>query len=174
MIQVYKGDGKGKTTAAIGLIIRAFGHGRKPAMVLFDKGSINYKHSELIIFDRLGIHYHITGCERMKPDGTFRFGVTEADKREAKLGIEYAKDIIKNKKYDLIVLDEILSAESYGLLSTEDILGLLELYDGKIELVLTGRTDNQMILDKADLVTTMKKTKHYFDEGQEARPGIEY
>ena len=81
MIHAYTGEGKGKTTASVGLLIRAFGSGKKVMIIFFDKGSETYRHNELIVFDRLGIEYHVTGLERMLPNGKFRFGVIEEDKR---------------------------------------------------------------------------------------------
>ncbi|GAB4274903.1 MAG: cob(I)yrinic acid a,c-diamide adenosyltransferase [Candidatus Rifleibacteriota bacterium] len=174
MIHAYTGDGKGKTTAALGLLIRAFGAGKRVAIVFFDKGSQTYRHNELVVLDRLGIEYHITGLERMKPDGTFRFGVTELDIKEAERGLALAKALIKEKKPDLLVLDEALTSCSVKLLSCESLIELIENTPEELELVLTGRCDDHDLLDRADLVTIMTKQKHYFDRGVKARPGIEY
>ena len=108
MIHAYTGEGKGKTTCAIGLLVRAFGAGKKVIVIFFDKGSETYRHNELVSLDRLGIEYHVTGLERMEPDGKFRFGVTEGDKREALRGIAVAENAIKIDKFDMVVLDEAL------------------------------------------------------------------
>jgi cob(I)alamin adenosyltransferase len=174
MIHAYTGDGKGKTTAAIGLLIRAFGSGRRVGIVFFDKGSETYRHNELVVLDRLGIEYHITGLERMKPDGSFRFGVIPEDIAEARQGIRIAEDIIRSGKLDLLVMDEALSSVTYGLLEKEVLLKLLETVPENMELVLTGRSDDREIFNCVDLVTSMVKHKHYFDRGVKARPGIEY
>lgn len=174
MIHAYIGDGKGKSTAATGLLIRAFGAKKKVALVLFDKGNASYVHNELVTLDRLAIEYFTTGIERMKPDGSFRMGVNEDDIDEAKRGIEIAKSLIKSNKYDLIVLDELLTAVEYNMLEAETALSLIDTVTDKLELVLTGRCSNQNLLDRADLITEMVKHKHYFDKGVEARPGIEY
>lgn len=174
MIHAYTGDGKGKTTAAVGLLIRAFGSGRRVGVVFFDKGSETYRHSELVVLDRLGIEYHVTGLERMKPDGSFRFGVIDEDRDEAVRGINLATEIIAAGSLDLLVLDEVLSSMTYGLLDKRAIEELIESCPTELELVLTGRCADKELLEKADLVTRMVKHKHYFDRGVKARSGIEY
>lgn len=174
MIHAYTGDGKGKTTAALGLLIRAFGSGKKVGIIFFDKGSETYRHNELVVLDRLGIEYHLTGLERMKPDKSFRFGVTSEDISEAKRGLELATDICSKDNLDLLVLDEALTTVEAGLIAPEDLLKLIEKVPDSIELILTGRCTNNDLLDKADLITTMVKQKHYFDKGLKARSGIEY
>jgi len=174
MIHAYTGDGKGKTTAAVGLLIRAFGSGRRVGVIFFDKGSETYRHNELVVLDRLGIEYHVTGLERMKPDGTFRFGVLEDDKTEAVRGIELATEIIAAGRLDLLVLDEVLTSMTYGLLDKKALEELIDRCPENLELVLTGRCTDKELLEKADLVTRMVKHKHYFDRGVKARPGIEF
>ncbi len=174
MIHAYTGDGKGKTTAAVGLLIRAFGSGRRVGVIFFDKGSETYRHNELVVLDRLGIEYHITGLERMKPDGSFRFGVLEEDKIEALRGIRLAAETIASGRLDLLVLDEVLTSMTYGLLEKETLEELIDCSPEALELVLTGRCTDKELLEKADLVTRMVKHKHYFDRGVKARPGIEF
>lgn len=174
MIHAYIGDGKGKTTAAIGLLIRAFGAGRRVGIVFFDKGSDTYRHNELVVLDRLNIEYHITGLERMKSDGSFRFGVVAADIEEACRGIALAEEIVKSGRLDLLVLDEVLSSVSCGLLDKSALLSLINGIPAELELVLTGRCNDSEIFAEVDLVTSMVKHKHYFDRGVKARPGIEY
>lgn len=174
MIHAYTGDGKGKTTAAVGLLIRAFGSGRRVGVIFFDKGSETYRHNELVVLDRLGIEYHITGLERMKPDGSFRFGVLEEDKIEALRGIRLAAETIASGRLDLLVLDEVLTSMTYGLLEKETLEELIDCSPEALELVLTGRCTDKEVLEKADLVTRMVKHKHYFDRGVKARPGIEF
>lgn len=174
MIHAYTGEGKGKTTASVGLLIRAFGSGKKVMIIFFDKGSETYRHNELIVFDRLGIEYHVTGLERMQPNGKFRFGVIEEDKKEAIRGVNVAEEALKSEKYDLIVLDEALSAMSFGLLDENSLIELIKLTPKDTELILTGRCKDKKIFEYCDLVTSMTKEKHYFDKGVQARPGIEY
>ncbi|OGK04774.1 MAG: hypothetical protein A2W80_11875 [Candidatus Riflebacteria bacterium GWC2_50_8] len=174
MIHAYTGDGKGKTTAAVGLLIRAFGAGRKVGVIFFDKGSETYRHNELVVLDRLNIEYHVTGLERMKPDGSFRFGALEEDKREAMRGMELASEIISACRLDLLVLDEVLTTMTYGLVEKNAVEELINKCPEELELVLTGRCTDKELLEKADLVTKMVKHKHYFDRGVKARPGIEF
>jgi cob(I)alamin adenosyltransferase len=174
MIHAYTGDGKGKTTAAVGLAIRAFGAGKKVCIIFFDKGSITYKHNELTVFDRLEIEYHLTGMERMKADGTFRFGVIDEDRVEAEKALNLAHKCLKNKEADMLVLDEALTSYTISLIKKEDLMQIIAETPEKIELVLTGRCSDPEILERADLVTSMNKRKHYFDKGIQARSGIEY
>ncbi len=174
MIQAYIGDGKGKTTASIGLLVRAHGSGKKVAMVAFDKGSDTYKHSEFASFDKLGIEYHVTGLERMEPTGKFRFENLPEDLEEAKRGLEMARKLAANPELEVLVLDEVLSAVTYELLDKNLLLDFILTVPKKLELVLTGRCNDEQILSKVDLITEMKKIKHYFDKGVQAREGIEY
>lgn len=174
MIHAYIGDGKGKTTAAVGLMIRAFGAGRRVGVIFFDKGSETYRHNELVVLDRLGIEYHITGNERMRPDGSFRFEVVDQDITEAERGIKLAETLVKSGRLDLLVLDEALSTMTYGMLDKHSLLKLIEQIPEGLELVLTGRCEDEQILEQVDLITSMVKQKHYFDKGIQARPGIEY
>lgn len=174
MIQAYIGDGKGKTTASIGLMIRAFGAGKKVMLIAFDKGSKTYRHSEYAVFDKLGIKYCVTGLERMLPNGTFRFKSCEGDIKEAERGLQIAKETLKTEDLDVLVLDEMLSAMTYNLISKNAVNELLDDIPEKTEIILTGRCEDSTLLNRLDLVTSMDKVKHYFDKGVKAREGIEY
>lgn len=179
MLQVYFGNGKGKTTCAVGLMIRALGAGMKVAFVQFDKGydgSNEHYHERHILRKLPGIDLFPTGLERMNADGSFRFGVLEGDLKEAKRGLTHARQVLESGKYDLIVLDEILSARSYHLVEETDILALLDLHKKlpRPELVLTGRGITPEIENRADLITEFQPRKHYFDRGVAARKGIEF
>lgn len=179
MLQIYYGNGKGKTTCAVGLMVRALGAGMKVAFIQFDKGydgKNEHYHERHILRKLPGIDLFPTGLERMNSDGTFRFGVLEGDLQEAKRGIELAHKAIESTKYDVIVIDEILSARSYHLLQEKDILDIIELYkrNPKPELILTGRGITEEIQKQADLITEFKPIKHYFDKGVPARKGIEF
>lgn len=178
-LHVYTGDGKGKTTSCIGLAVRAIGAGHKVWFIQFDKGydGVNEHYSERKILRTLpGLRLDPTGCERMKPDGRFRFGVTPEDLAEARRGLALAREAVTSPDHDLVILDEVLSAQKYHLLKESDILELIALWRerGHAELVLSGRTSLKSILQAADLVTEMRKLKHYFDEGLGARLGIEF
>ena len=178
-LHVYYGYGKGKTTCCIGLAIRAFGAGNRVALVQFDKGydGETEHYSERKVLRQLeGLDLHPTGCERMMPDGSFRFGAEEQDIEEAKRGMEMAGRLIVEGKHDLVVLDEILAAVAYDLLAAEDVMALLDIYDAdrKSELVLSGHKVWDDLIKRADLVTEMRKVKHYYAEGTPARLGIEF
>lgn len=173
---MYTGHGKGKTTASLGLAIRALGRNKKVAIIYFDKGGDHY--GERKILDKLSgdfLQYHVTGAERFDPVAkTFRFGVEETDKQEANRGLQLVEDFFKQDNLDLLILDEINSTIALGMLKLDDVLPVLANKPTTLELILTGRDAPQAILDVADLVTEMKLVKHYFYDGQEAREGIEY
>ena len=182
-IHIYFGYGKGKTTAAMGLAVRALGAGKKVAIVQFDKGydGMNEHYSERNIFRKLAeIGYAVklfpSGCERMNEDGTFRFGNTDEDIAEGKRALVVVNDLIKNGDQDLLVVDELIAASTYNLISREDVEEVLKLFkkNRRFELVLTGHKIWAEIEEMADLITEMKKVKHYFDNGIPAREGIEF
>lgn len=173
MIQIYTGNGKGKTTAALGLAVRARGAGLKVAIVYFDKGGTHY--SERKLFKKLGIDYVASGLDRIDPKtGRFRFGVTPADIKEAKRGLAAARRFLISKKYDLVILDEINSTVDLKMLGVAEVLKVIKRKSDKTELVLTGRNVPKEFLDIADLITEMKLVKHYFYRGKRAREGIDY
>ncbi len=183
MFHIYYGYGKGKTTAVMGLAMRALGAGKRVAIVQFDKGydGQNEHYAERIILRKLKeigfpIELYPTGAERMNADGTFRFKNTDEDFEEAKRGLQIVKDLIENGDIDLLILDEAIAAVVYHLLNKEDVESLIELYNKKrrFEMVMTGHKLWDGLESKADLVTELKKVKHYFDEGIPARLGIEF
>lgn len=180
---IYFGYGKGKTTSTIGLAIRALGAGKKVVIVQFDKGydGENEHYAERIVLRKLkesdyDIELYPTGCERMNSDGTFRFKNEEQDFAEAKRGLSIAKDLIEYGKQDLLILDEAIATVAYNLLAKEDIEELIALYkkNKRYELVMTGHKLWDGLEEKADLITEMRKVKHYFDNGIPAREGIEF
>ncbi len=167
-VQVYTGDGKGKTTAAFGLVVRASGHGMKSYVAQFMKGQ---SYGELralennphIIIEQFGDQQ----CIR-------RDQVTEQHKMQARHGLMKVREAMLTGGYNIIVLDEINVAVWFGLLAVQDLLDLLDDRPDSVELVFTGRRAPQQLLDRAHLVTEMKPVKHYYDEGLVARAGIEY
>ena len=178
-VHIYYGYGKGKTTSGIGLSIRAAGAGKKVAIVQFDKGydGEDEHYSERAVLRKIPeIELHPTGLERMLPDGTFRFKNEPGDTEEARRGLQIARDLVEKGAQDLLLLDEILAAVLRKLLSREDVISLLDLYDRsrRFEMVLTGHEVWDELVQRADLVTEMRKVKHYFDDGAPARKGIEY
>lgn len=185
-IQIYTGNGKGKTTAALGLAVRARGAGLKVAIVYFDKGGTHY--SERKLFKKLGIDYVASGLDRIDAKGRFRFGVTPADIKEAKRGFKIAEKLLKSGKYDLVILDEINSIVDLKMLGVSEVLKVISRYSSmgrkvsgmpalsgqKLELILTGRNAPKEFLDIANLITEMKLVKHYFYRGARAREGIDF
>ncbi|MBI3039787.1 cob(I)yrinic acid a,c-diamide adenosyltransferase [bacterium] len=174
MIQAYIGDGKGKTTAALGLVIRALGAGLRGKIIYFDKGGSSSPYHERQILEKLKVPFEITGLDRMSENGKFRFGVSEGDKIEALRGVSLARTSIQSGNYDLLVLDEILSAITFGLLSSVVLDELFSLVNDGLELVLTGRFQSDKLPDKVHLISRIEKVRHYFDQGLSARPGIEF
>ncbi len=178
-IQVYTGDGKGKTTCAIGLAIRALGNGFRVAMVQFDKGYHGEEHygERHVLRSLANLELFPTGCERMLPNGKFRFGVSPEDLAESRRGLEIARDLMEQARHQLVILDEVLTAVPYHLLEEQDVLDLLDRYEAAgrpFELVLTGRGATDAVLARADLVTEMRPVRHYFQHGVMARRGIEF
>jgi cob(I)alamin adenosyltransferase len=180
-VHAYYGGGKGKTTAAIGIAVRAAGAGRRVRFIQFDKGFDERRgehYSERAVLRRIPeIELFPTGCERIREDGTFRFGVEAADLAEARRGLAEAERAILSREYDMVVLDEALGALAYGLISEGDIIALLDAHERSgrhAEIVLTGHKLTEAIKARADLVTHMQKVKHYFDKGVPARLGVEF
>jgi cob(I)alamin adenosyltransferase len=170
LIEVYTGDGKGKTTSAIGLAIRAKSHNFNVCFIIFHKNPEKWEYGEIEILKKLNIDVFLFAKEHPHFDN-----VTEEKLREECLkGIEFVKKIYKEKKYDIIILDEILISLRDGFLKEEEILDIMDKKPENVELVLTGRGATQKIIEKADLVSEIKKIKHPFDKGIKARKGIEF
>ena len=176
-IQVYTGDGKGKTTAALGLSIRALGRGLRVKIIYFDKGGSNYGERKILDFlaQTYPISYVVTGLDRIDTiTKTFRFGVKEEDKREAKRGLDLIKEIFSHPDCDLLVLDELNTTISLEMLDIKDVMSVLDNKSDNLELIITGRNCSKEILERADLVSEVKMVKHYFTKGTKAREGIEF
>ena len=179
MIQVYTGDGKGKTTAALGLAMRAVGHGWRVLMIQFMKCG---RHGEHIAAERLAPQLTILsmGPELDSDDacGMNHWVDPERPAQEdidaAKTALHHAIHIINAREYDMVVLDEVLTALACRLISVEDVLKLMRACRDGSELVLTGRAAPAEIIDAADLVTDMHSLKHYYDNDVESREGIEF
>jgi cob(I)alamin adenosyltransferase len=169
VIQIYTGNGKGKTTAALGLAMRAAGHGLRVIIIQFMKGKINY--GELQTTKKLP---NISIEQYGRPDFVNPEEPDPEDIRLAREGLERAREVILSKKYDVVVLDEINVAVNFGLIQTRDVVKLLEKRPKKVELVLTGRYMPEEFAGYADLITECRELKHYFNEGTPAREGFDY
>jgi cob(I)alamin adenosyltransferase len=166
LVHVYTGDGKGKTTAALGLAMRAVGQGMKVAFIQFIKG------------EPCGEHLFV---KQYRPFEIVQISIGDSFKKskeqlgqEAQQTLAYATQEILSQKYDLVVLDEIFVAISQGLIAVKQVQELLDSKPASVELVLTGRNAPSEISQRADLVTEMLMIKHPFTDGTTARRGIEY
>lgn len=169
-IQIYTGNGKGKTTAAIGLAVRAAGHGMSTCIIQFMKGEGNKygEHKSLKTLNE--IDFFLVGtneCIRKKD-------VNREHIRAAKIGLELTKEKMLNQKYDILILDEINVAIWFGLIDTKEIIELIDNKPDNMELILTGRYAPEELKQKADLISEVKSAKHPYESGIEARKGIEY
>lgn len=168
-IQVYTGNGKGKTTAALGLALRAASSGLEVFIAQFIKQRKCSEHK--IIGERLNDLITI----KMYGKGfILNREPTNVDINAALAGYEEIKEILQKGKYDLVILDEINVAVNYNLIPSDKLLELMAVKHKKVELVITGRNANTDVMRKADLVTEMKSIKHYKEKGVKARKGIEY
>ena len=169
LIQVYTGNGKGKTTAALGLAIRALGHGAKVHIIFFMKGKFPYGERE-ILSKLPDLSFQVFGHEHLiDPDN-----VKDDERQQAREALKASKSAIQSSKYDLVILDEINIACAWKLIDVKDVIELISNKPPAVEVVLTGRYADQKIMDKADLVTNMDEIKHPYRRGIEARKGIEY
>lgn len=178
-LHVYTGNGKGKTTAALGLVCRAVGAGYKAAFVQFDKGFDGDKefYSERNLLRKIkNVDLFAYGCSRLQKDGSFRLTITDDDKQQAQKALKCCEQLLQIKSYMLIVLDEVLTAVNTGLISNDDLMKLIDIYKKNrvYELVLTGANASEQIIKIADLVTEMRNIKHYYQTGRKALKGIEF
>lgn len=168
-IQVYTGNGKGKTTAALGLAVRAAGHGLHTVIVQFMKGWIDYGELEGVRMLAPYVEVRQAGRDtfvnRKRPD--------PEDVRLAREGWESAKGILLEGTADIVVLDEINCAMDFGLLSVEEVVDALLHRPAGTEVILTGRGAPAAVIEVADLVTEMREVKHYYAKGVDARVGVE-
>lgn len=167
-VHIYTGNGKGKTTAAFGLALRASGAKKKVFIAQFVKGKT---YSEI-----KAIQNYLPQIE-LKQYGNGYFIIkkpTNADIEAAQQGLNEIAALVKSERYDLIIMDEIFIALHYKLISIKAVTELITTKPANLELVLTGRYAPEKIIELADLVTEMKEVKHYYQKGVEARKGIEF
>jgi cob(I)alamin adenosyltransferase len=166
-VQVYTGDGKGKTTAALGLALRASGHGLRTYIGQFMKGQ---HYGEL---DALRDHPLITIEQYGDVRCIRRDEVTSEHVAQAHRGLERVREAMRSGQYDIVVLDEVNVTIWFGLLAVEEVLALLDERPEHVEVILTGRRAPRELIERADLVTEMREVKHYYQQGVMAREGIE-
>lgn len=167
---VYTGNGKGKTTASLGLALRAVGHGQKVCMIQFMKGNENYGEVKSIKRYLPNFKLFQKGLDRF----VRKDGAKSEDLVLAAEGMDLAQKIITSQDYDLVILDEINVAVDYNLIEEKKVLDLIASKPCNVTLVLTGRYASQAILETADTISEVKEIKHHYNNGIKAQPGIEY
>lgn len=165
-IQVYTGNGKGKTTASLGVSLRAICAGNKVFIGQFMKGQDYSEKKAVDLLPGLTIEQFGGVCF---VNGT----PTEKDISDAKKGLERMREVLSSGRYDVVVFDEVNTALFFHLISVEEVMNVLDQKPDATEVILTGRYAPQEIMDRADLVTEMKEIKHYYNAGVDARVGIE-
>jgi len=168
-VQVYTGNGKGKTTAALGLALRAAGAGLRVFIIQLMK---EYPYSELNSLEALADRITI----EQSGDDAFVYRnelPSDAQKAKARAALNRAADVMASGGYDIVVLDEACVAIYFRLITEDDVLAVLDARPDNVELVLTGRYCPEAILERADLVSEMREVKHYYENGVLARKGIE-
>ncbi|MGN1125721.1 MAG: cob(I)yrinic acid a,c-diamide adenosyltransferase [Candidatus Gastranaerophilaceae bacterium] len=173
-VQVYTGNGKGKTTAAMGLALRALGQGKKVSITMFTKGGNNY--GEIKAFNNLkpelrnNLTINQAGLDRI----VYTSNQNDEDKAIMQKGWEDAKKIINSGKTDIVVLDEINIALDLKMIDEKDVIETIKNKPENVEIVMTGRNAHRDIIAVADLVSNIQMVKHYWNHGVSAREGIEY
>lgn len=169
LVEVFTGDGRGKTSAALGTALRALGCGKRVHIVYFMKGGFPYneqkalEHLPGVSYQRFG-GAHFVDPNNVKPE----------DREEARKALAAAREAMLSGKYDVIILDEVNIAAAWGLVDTADVVQLVRERPANVELILTGRYAPKEVIELADLVTEMVKIKHPYDRGIATREGIDY
>ena len=171
LIQIYTGEGKGKTTAAVGLAVRARSHKLKVGYLYFHKDPKRWGYGEQRLLKTLGVD--VSGFAEKHPH-FYKNIKPEEVRQECLRGLDFIKKIYKKNKYDLLILDEINISLRDRFLKEKDVVEILKIKPKKLELVLTGRGATKKMIKLADLVSEVKKVKHPYDSGVSARKGIEY
>ena len=170
LVHIYTGNGKGKTTAALGLSLRALGRGFKVCFIQFLKGRMKLGDGAFLALKRIRDFEHASY-------GTGKFVMGKPSRRdfhEASRAFEHAKEAIMKGRYDVVVLDEITHAVNLGLIDVNEVIELIRNKPSTVEIVLTGRAADRRLVEVADLVTEMREVKHPFSHRVQAREGIEF
>lgn len=169
-VEVYTGDGKGKTTASLGLVLRAAGYGHRSCIVSFLKGDPNYGELRFIREHMPMVDHHLSGrmnfVDPNDPD--------PADVEIAQQGLQIVRDAVASGDYMVVVCDEINVAVNLGLIDAGDVIDIIDSKPDHVEVVLTGRDAPSAFVERADLVTEMRMVKHFYEAGIPARRGIEF
>lgn len=169
LVELFTGDGKGKTSAALGVALRALGQGLKVYIVFFMKGDFPYGEQKVlsqlpgITFERFGFQDFVDPAN-----------VKLEEKAEAKKALQAARKAMLSGKYDVVILDEVNVAVAWKLIDIEEVIKLVQDRPENVELILTGRYADPRLIELADLVTDMVKVKHPYDKGILSRKGIDY
>lgn len=169
LVELFTGDGRGKTSAALGTVLRALGCGKRVRIIYFMKGGFPYSEQKALAnlpnvsYERFG-DTHFVNPEDVKPE----------DRDEAGKALAAARKAMLSGNYDVVILDEVNIAAAWGLVDTAEVVRLIKERPANVELVLTGRYAPEELLELADLVTEMVKVKHPYDRGVPARQGIDY
>lgn len=169
LVEVFTGDGKGKTSAALGVALRALGQGLKVYIVFFMKGDYPYGEQKVlsqlanITFERFGFQDFVDPAN-VKPE----------EKEEARKALQAARKAMLSGKYDVVILDEVNVAVAWKLIDIDEVVKLVHDKPKNVELILTGRYADPRLIELADLVTDMVKVKHPYDKGILSRKGIDY
>ncbi len=169
MLHIYTGNGKGKTTASLGLATRFLGHNKKVCVIQFMKKNVEY--GEITFFENIP---NIDIFQFGTPDFVDKKNPNKIDLEEAVKGFDKAKEVIISKKYDLVILDELNVALDFELISLEEVLPFIKEHKDDLEIVITGRYASEELIEIADLVTNMEEIKHYYQKDIFAREGTEY
>jgi cob(I)alamin adenosyltransferase len=169
LIQVYTGNGKGKTTAALGLALRAWGRGLRVCVIQFMK--VGEEYGEISALRRLsGIDLFQYGRNKLIIKGKH----TKEDVRLAKEGLSRAREALSGRDYDVVILDEVNVVAHFGIVTAEEVIEVVRARAPGVEVIMTGRNAPQSFIDEADLVTEMRMVKHPYEAGVLARAGIEF
>lgn len=169
LVEIFTGSGKGKTSTALGMVLRALGHGFRVHIIFFMKG--NYPYGERNMLPQLtNVSFQSFGHEQFVDPQN----VKAEEREQAGEALQAARSAIASSKFDLVVLDEVNVAVAWKLIEVEDLLKLIDEKPLNVELILTGRYADQRLIERADLVTEMVDIKHPYQKGIKARKGIEY
>lgn len=169
LVEIYTGSGKGKTSAALGVVLRALGHGLRVHIIFFMKGAYPYGERNTLAqlpnasFQSFG-HEHFVDPQNVKAE----------EKEQVREALQAASAALASGEFDLVVLDEVNIAVAWKLIEVEELLKLIEEKPPNVELILTGRYADERLIERADLVTEMMEVKHPYQKGIKARKGIEY